>query len=410
MTAAGETSAAEPNAQEFAPLAPEWLLEPLPTDVEPQTELGTDDSRFEAISNLILRGEYVPAGRRSEELLHQGVYDVRVFGYYIFGVFNERGLPDLKLVFRLLIEFLTKQLPAFGPSAKKQLLTENMLLWLISGILKNVELHSTHKDSVWKQWLDPKYQAPITEAMQLCPQVQLALANFSPQSRAALRFQSLDGWLSGFGHSETGVTKRSSETNSDPRSSAESQQSKKSHDSAASSKKEEEAKSPAHDEPHEEERHQEDEDALPFGDEDEGDLAHHGDGDEDDFEEPPRPVGKPDGAFRPRTSPRSPSGTAPSEREGSSEWQRLLERLQAFAYLTEQGQYLKAAVVATDIQKAIASFDPVVYFPTLFLPYLSSFTEHMRPLEHYLNDTESVKFKVLRQLYQVDFEKFMNKD
>lgn len=101
---------------------------------------------------------------------------------------------------------------------------------------------------------------------------------------------------------------------------------------------------------------------------------------------------------------------APSPAQGGTEWQRLLDRLSAFDTLIREGQYMKAAVVATDIQAAVASFDPVAYFPQIFAPYLTAFAEHMRPLEHYLNDTEAVKFKVLRQLYKVDFTKFMKKD
>jgi hypothetical protein len=438
-----QPSADKPDAQDgITPLAPEWLLEPLPKPEGGIVELEVTDSRFETISALILRGEYITAGHHSETLLKEGVYDVRVLGYYLFGVFIERGLMSLPLVFRALMRFLGEEYALFGPTNKKQLQTENMLLWLVAGIVKNAELHSTMKDGTWKEWLEPKNRPPIDEATQLCPQMQAALSSFAPGSRASQRFQSLDNWLEGFGHSETGVTRRASETSSESKSSQASRSSSEaSKPNRDEDKDEDEDESQDDDERRgrkdEEEDGEEDEDhrprALRDDDDDENEDKPHSqpgklrkrrqdddmlpleqggsdDEDEDRTGRHERPLFGRRGVSSRDDDDRDSYPEAPGPSEGSKEWKRLLERLQAFGELVEQGQYLKAAVVATDIQAAVSSFDPVAYFPGLFAPYLSAFAEHMRPLEHYLNDTQAVKFKILRQLYQVDFEKFMRRD
>lgn len=423
MTAPNESGPA-PDAP--PPLAPEWLLEPLPQQEGPGPDLEPSDSRFEEINALILRGEYLQAGRRSEELLQSGVHDVRVFGYYTFAVFIERGLPSLSLVFRLILSLLGTHYAAFGPANKKQLQTENMLLWLLSGILKNVELHGTLKDSTWKEWMEPRHRAALDEAVELCPQVQLALGNFAPKSRAGLRFQSLDGWLSGLGHGETGISKPSAGTQADSKNSKDTRTSNESREGRDKPEPEKAPKEDLAEESDEDENEDEDEDEdAESGEhsldedyaEDEAVFSLDADGEDPEAEdaedaaaetEDEVPAYKPGGARHRagRDAPAKPEAAVPA---GSPDWQHLRQRLDAFAVLIKEGQYLKAAVLATDIQAKMSAFDPVAYFPEIFAPYLEAFAEHMRPLEHYLDDTHSLKFKVLQKLYLVDFEKFMRK-
>lgn len=102
-----------------------------------------------------------------------------------------------------------------------------------------------------------------------------------------------------------------------------------------------------------------------------------------------------------------PSNTDAAMRQASPEWARLVDKLQAFEWLVSQRDYMKAAVVATDVQAALNSFDPVTYFPSVFAGYLAAFSDNLGPLETCLRDTASLQFKILQKLYQVSPEKFL---
>ena len=68
-------------------------------------------------------------------------------------------------------------------------------------------------------------------------------------------------------------------------------------------------------------------------------------------------------------------------RRGLARGAGLLHRLHAFEELLQAGEYMKAAVLASDIQAAIASSTRSRYFPTLSSGFLGASASHMRPLE-----------------------------
>ncbi len=375
-------------AEAPAPLAPEWLLDALPTDI--RADLDFEDSSFEDINSLIIRGDYIKAGQRSEALFHSGIYDVRVLGYYLMGVYCERGISSLPLLCRILLDFLASKSAAYGPSRKKQIQTENMLLWLFSSILKKAELHSSLKDNTWKEWMEAKHRPAIEEARKLSEQMLEALNQFAPQARALPRFRSLSNWLNGLEASEAVTNKPAAPALSKSANVAASALPL----SAPEVDKEESFAEPEEEEEEEEVAEEVAAAEVEEEEDEEGEVA----------EAPPRPVFGRSTVSRVASAPQKPPI---GEVHGSAEWQFLQERLRAFETLLQTKQFLKAAVLASDIQASIASFDPIVYFPNLFAPFLAGFAEHMRALERCMNNSAALKFKVMSQLYRADFKSFM---
>jgi hypothetical protein len=53
-------------------------------------------------------------------------------------------------------------------------------------------------------------------------------------------------------------------------------------------------------------------------------------------------------------------------------WLDLQTRLETFERLSVQGDWLRAAILAEDIERRLSDFDPRHYFPELLAPYYSA--------------------------------------
>ncbi len=487
-----------PANVDFPPLNPDWLLAPLPARDASAPDLDPTDGRFMAMLDLVTKGDYIVAGRRAEQAMHEGLSDWRVLGYYLFGYFAEAGPKALPVVYRIVQQALGPSAEAIGPREKREIHTENTLQWLFASMLRNVEHHAKHKDARWQEWLDGKNRPAIDEALELSTVLSPIIAQSSAKSRAALRFSSLDGWLRGLEPASAAPDARSKETRDEARGErsqsvsvdvpgdAAKSDAKPADDEDAPPKNETRAEKRERLRRERAEKRKRAEDAkryslsLDLGDGGGGFSGRHSspsadpadddldeddlddDGDDDDIaadddarrralhdedrphddddevshveeadvehedEDPRSQAGKGARGFleddreTSEASVRRPRGRLlPAEGtmtriggqavEASPEWAGLLHRLHAFEELLQAGEYMKAAVLASDIQAAIASFDPVRYFPTLFSGFLAAFSNHMRPLETCLKESGSVQFKVLQKLYQVSPEEFVRK-
>ena len=63
----------------------------------PGETLGLDtlDSRFQDVAGLAESGEYLKAAEKVEEVIREDIYDIRLIGYFLFGVFLQTGLGGL---------------------------------------------------------------------------------------------------------------------------------------------------------------------------------------------------------------------------------------------------------------------------------------------------------------------------
>jgi hypothetical protein len=477
-----------PAKVDLPPLSPEWLLAPLPARDAAAADLDPTDGRFAAMLDLVTKGEYITAGHRAEQAMQDGLLDMRVLGYYLFGYFAERGPAALPVVYRIVQQALGPAGEAIGPREKREIHVENTLQWLFSAMLRNVEHHAKQKDARWQEWLDGKNRPAIDEALELSNALGPVIAQHSAKSRAALRFASLDGWLRGLEPASAAPDARSKETREEGRGErsnslsiaapedaerAEAAASKgdgesdpdgdddspaarrrrKQKEKAEQRRRAEEAKryslsldlgtgstnfsrgvpQPQADDDEDDDDDDDDEhDGDSAGDADasrhaEDEFSHVDEADVEDEDEDPRARAQrgargflEDDRETSEASLRQPRGRMQSPAGGplrigdesidaSPEWTGLVSRLQAFEQLLQAGEYMKAAVLASDIQAAITSFDPVRYFPSLFAGYLAAFSTHMRPLETCLKESGSVQFKVLQKLYQVSPEEFLRK-
>jgi hypothetical protein len=109
-------------------------------------------------------------------------------------------------------------------------------------------------------------------------------------------------------------------------------------------------------------------------------------------------------------TPAAEGSSAPSEAKvaGSYHLTVLKKKLETFQILVQKGDFTKAAVVADDINAIMAAFDPRLYFPQLFSPYLSAMAVSLNQLLPCMQAKETPVWGVLVQLYQADIDAFVN--
>lgn len=89
--------------------------------------------------------------------------------------------------------------------------------------------------------------------------------------------------------------------------------------------------------------------------------------------------------------------------EPSQEMEQLYQKLQAFQLLIERGDYKKAAIIAEDIDKRLESFDPLAYFPKIFVQYFSQYAKHAPKI----GQGQAEVNPLLQKLYNTDLDAFI---
>ncbi|TMP38381.1 type VI secretion system protein IglI family protein [Pseudoalteromonas rubra] len=86
----------------------------------------------------------------------------------------------------------------------------------------------------------------------------------------------------------------------------------------------------------------------------------------------------------------------------------LLKKMTVFQNLLQQQDYLKAAIIKEDIAHIIENFDPRLYFPALFGPYVHAQISHGEALmEAQMALSQQASIDALNELYQMDLDAFI---
>lgn len=109
----------------------------------------------------------------------------------------------------------------------------------------------------------------------------------------------------------------------------------------------------------------------------------------------------------PAEEPKEPANKITSSMFSPDELEAFSSKLKVFESLIAKNDYLKAAIVAKDIENLITNFDPLSYFPKLFSTYYFLFAKHVAALSEQFNNKESLQVKCLEKLYRIDPDKFL---
>lgn len=402
------------------------LAEPIPATDSP-AGLQTGDERLEEISQLALDGEYLLAADRCQKLLEQRIYDVRLVGYFLFGVFMEQGTEALLPILRAVRLCLTTNLLALGPQGKRDILMDSALQWLFASMLKQLEYAERKNDASWQSLIEVENIEPVRQMKAELAAIAATAAKLVKRPRAVQSISHMEQLLKQ-AHSAIEVSAESmrlsalSQASSGAKAAASADAGEKDDKPArfdTSDLKGADRERGSEDKKREPARsHEDDDNAHDAGMDDSGselalddegapaDAWAEGSSQEDSHELPelPREEDLPHRKAA-RAAIRAEDGQGRSITiEGSPALLDLVRRIKAFERLTQRGDLFKAAVVADSVLTTLDAFDPRVFFPKLLLPFFSGLSEHAPELEAAMAERDSLTFRSLKQLLQLDVD------
>jgi len=314
--------------------------------------LDTLDPRFGDITTLVQNGEYLEAAAQAEAVLNENIYDIRIIGYFLYGVFLDQGLVAVAGIFQCLSRLLQENWQAVGPVKKREKHGQTSLNWLMKMLLKKMQYEEEKKEEGWNQWVDQVSSDQVQETLDAGDGLRRSISMALEDAAAPV----LDGlikvndWLGAFQK----VVYREPEPE-------------------------------------------------PESDDMQGQEGEAEETQEEETQE------KASGASAGTIAAASVGGDA-AYTEGSYHLQVLLRKLEAFDRLIAKGKMPLAALVANDINDTIAHFDPKVYFPRLFSRFALLFALHIGELASFEEAKKSVAWKALSELYKVDLNAFVEFD
>lgn len=323
------------------------LLQPLAASEA--SHLDAADARLTALDTLAEQGRFDAAAAAVDELLAEGIWDIRPLPYYLYHAFSEGGFHALGTVLDVVDNLLGPSFAAVGPERRREDYFNKRLGWLFEKIDKALEYHEKKATPEWARW-----QATLTaEAAQ---HVLTAGARVAERLAPAV-----------YAHAATFLGQLLSRVRHAP---------VEPHDGAPA---EAPALAP-------ERRAKQAESALAM---------------------PPAPPEK----AAPMAA-RAPDGLTDDglrrvELLVTQPFVDLCRKLKVFEALVKKEQYQKAAVVADDIAHIVDQFDPRAYFPELFAKYAALQSQHVRALAQHAEERESPPWRALQQFYRVDLNGFV---
>jgi len=324
-------------------------------EVRENPGLETIDPLFGDIATLVQEGNYEQAAARSEKILEEKNYDIRIIGYFLYGIFLEKGLDKMADIFISLSGILKSNINAIGPVRNREKQIKTILTWLMKQLLKKMQYEEKKKSDIWDSWLSVVSSDQVQEALDAADELRKTLG----QSLGDLSGSVLDGlmkineWLISFQRL-------------------------------------------VYMEPELEEPEEIDE----IDNAEEIDRAEDWQDEEEAFEEKieksPMPV---------FMENKGCAGV-----EGSWHLNVLIKKLKAFDNLISEGKYLGAALVADDLNSIIVNFDPKIYFPKLFARFSLLFAANINQLSSCEEYKNTVEWNALKELYKVDLASFVNFD
>ena len=322
------------------------LMQPLPVAENPGLE--PFDPRVVEISTLAQNGDYAGAALQAVEILEEGIYDIRIIGFYLYGVFAEGGGGTAASLFRCATSLLTLNWEAVGPGERKEKHVQSSLNWLMKSILKKLQSEEAAKGETWDRWMREADNDTLEDALDAAAELQrnlgLTLAEASKPVTDTLtkiveQLRSLQQLI----YSE---------------SSRQIQPESESMDAG-----------------------------------------------EDEAPEALRPWST---AGSPSASSTRNGDDDAVLVEGSYHLKVLMKKLDLFERLIEHGKIPRAAIVANDINTILAGFDPKLYFPKLFAKYLYLLAVNVSDLMQYDENKESMEWQAMSDFYKVDMDGFFD--
>lgn len=316
--------------------------------------LATFDPRFSDIVTLVQEAKYEDAANKSEEVIAQEIYDIRIIGYFLYGHFLDNGVEAMTEIYQCLADLLGEQLEALGPVKKREKHIQSSLNWLMKQLHKKMQYEESKNSDTYQFWIEQVSNDQIQQAFDAGNELGDILDSVLEDAAGGVQdgLLKVNDWLHAF-------------------------------------------------QPlvYSEEEPEEDEE---LGQDESEDTNWNDTQEDDNFEN--------EADLVPKIKPEKNSGPTDFALHGSADLNLLLKKLEAFESLITDNKYASAALVADDISSILNNFDPKLYFPKLFSRFFLLFASHFNELITYQKYTDTAQWNALQELYKVDIESFVSFD
>jgi len=154
-------------------------IEALNRPIEPTENPGleTTDPRLGDIVTLVQNGNYLDAADQAQVVFEEDIYDIRLTGFFFFGIFLDQGVNSLLDVFQCLTRLLLENWEAMGPVNKRERHAQISLNWLFKQLDKILQYEEEKKGDTWNKWLESVTNADIQAILDASDELQKALGN-----------------------------------------------------------------------------------------------------------------------------------------------------------------------------------------------------------------------------------------
>lgn len=298
-------------------------------------------------------GEIERAGEHAAQLLQKGVYDYQLVVLWLAHRFAAEGTAVLVQILEAATQQLLLDLDSTARSDRhvEARTLDRAFSWLVSNITQRIHFHSKMRDGSWARWLtmvDPEWMDAFEKQIEASIGRLQGAVEHMASAIAPDELSKLDRRVKGV---FKGIV--------------------------------------------EEVRQQRAQAALATRSEE-----------PEPIEEPALPNVEPPEADAER--PPVPEHSSPVS-AGSERLRMLRRKLEGFGELARRRDLRRAAIVARDVERELAQFDPLLYLPELFEGYLSVLLEVGAELEEYMGEGEGLDQRALERLYHADPLQFLDR-
>lgn len=299
---------------------------------------------FNSVGSLMEKGELSEAMSQIKTTFQDKVLDIRLITYFFYGCVSREGLKSLSWITPLLNKLIGKQWEKVSPLKKREKHTEKSLIWFFGRHIKSFE-------GVNRAYLQNNFE-PLKKVMEGISQDQI----FEIESAMTDLHETLsEKWGKSQACNQLMHLKKSLREL--------------------------------------------------------GQLALKLEAEE--LEEASPPLGIPKTAHKKEVetsssreeAPRASSSIPQSALQPSRAMEEFYKKMIAFKKLVEEREYEKAAVIAADIEQRLENFNPVAYFPKLFLDYYSLYAKHASSID---DNRDTQASRLLQKLYDADLDTFID--
>jgi hypothetical protein len=152
-------------------------IELLNRTIEPVENPGleTTDPRLADIVTLAQNGNYQESAAQAQAVFEEDIFDIRIVGFFLYGIYLESGFFSLYDIFQTLIRLFQESWEAVGPDRKREKHAQTSLNWLIKQLAKILQYEEDKKSDNWNRWLQEVTSDDVTQIIEAGDELQQIL-------------------------------------------------------------------------------------------------------------------------------------------------------------------------------------------------------------------------------------------